>query len=202
MSRGKKSTGFTTSEPLYAVWSTMRARCENPKHNRYHVYGGRGITVCSEWQDYLTFRRWATRSGYKAGLQIDRRNTDGNYEPGNCYWTSAKQQQRNRRNNRLVTAYGITKTLADWADDPRCVVPYKVLWERLQDGKEFKEALTTPMRRRGGYRLIEAFGESKSVTEWLDDPRCQPTSVAVLWKRINDGWPSEAAITRPVRGRR
>jgi hypothetical protein len=201
MARGKKSEGFRTSEPLYAVWSVMHARCENPKHNRYHVYGGRGISVCSQWADYLEFRRWASKSGYRRGLQIDRRNTGGNYSPENCHWTSPKHQQRNRRNNRLVTYAGVTKTLADWADDPRCVVPYKMLWERLQDGWDFDRALTQPQRRDGGYRLIIAWGEEKSITEWLADPRCPGLKHQTLWQRINIGWPPERAISMATRGR-
>ena len=73
-----------------------------------------------------------------------------------------------------------------------------MLWERLEDGWEFGKALTTPQRRKGGYRMIEAFGESKSVTEWVSDPRCS-VKLSTLWKRINDGWPAERAITTAVR---
>ena len=201
MARGKKNPEINTKEPLYAVWGTMKARCENPKHNRYHIYGGRGITVCDEWHDYLTFRKWATKAGYRSGLQIERVNTDGNYEPSNCEWRSAKDQQRNRRNNRIITYKGVSKSLAEWADDPRCTVPYKTLWERLEDGWEFEDALTRPQRRQGGYRLISAWNEEKSVTEWLADPRCPGLKHQTLWKRINDGWPSERAISTPTRGR-
>lgn len=201
MTRGKQSLEFSTSEPLYAVWNTMRARCENPKHNRYHVYGGRGITVCDEWRDFTRFRSWASRSGYRRGLQIDRVNTDGHYEPSNCEWRSPRDQQRNRRNNRIVTFAGVSKPLAAWADDPRCTVPYKVLWERLEDGWEFERALITSQRRKDGWRLIEAFGESKSVAEWVNDPRCPGLKLQTLWKRINDGWPSERAITTSIRVR-
>jgi hypothetical protein len=197
--RGKKDPAFSTSEPLHAVWRAMLARCENPKQNRYHHYGGRGITVCPEWHDYTRFRSWASRTGYRKGLQLDRLDNDGNYAPSNCAWRSPKDQQRNRRNNRIITFQGVSKPLAEWADDPRCVVAYKVLWERLEDGWDFAAALTTPQRRKGGYRLIEAFGESKSVTEWVNDPRCQAGSVKTLWNRVNLGWPPERAITAPVR---
>ena len=201
MSRGKKNPEFSTSEPLYGVWNTMRARCESPKHNRYHIYGGRGITVCAEWQDYTKFRSWASRSGYRSGLQIERVDTNGNYEPSNCEWRSPKDQQRNRRNNRIVTYKGVSKPLAAWADDYRCVVPYKVLWGRLEEGWEFEKALITPQRRTGGYRLITAFGETKSVTEWVNDPRCGAGTVKTLWKRINDGWPAERAVSTQLRRR-
>lgn len=187
--------------PLYPVWKTMIARCENPGHNRYHRYGGRGITVCAEWRDFDEFARWASKSGYRKGLQIDRINTDGNYEPSNCRWATSRDQNRNRSNNRLVTYSGVTKTLAEWADDPRSEVPYSVLWERMKDGWDFEDALTTPQRRKNGYRVIAAFGEEKSITEWTTDERCPDVPLSTMWKRINDGWSPERAISVPVRGR-
>jgi hypothetical protein len=190
-----------SSHPLYPVWKTMIARCENPGHNRYHRYGGRGIEVCEEWHDFTEFSKWSVKSGYKKGYQIDRINSDGNYDPDNCRWTTSKVNNNNRSNNRIVVYKGVSKTLSDWSSDPRSQVTYKVLWERLQDGWEFERALTTPMRRKGGYRVVEAFGEEKSLTEWVDDPRCQVTSVKTLWKRINDGWSPESALTRPTRRR-
>jgi hypothetical protein len=190
-----------SKEPLYAVWNTMLARCENEKHNRYHRYGGRGISVCDQWHDYSEFRRWASKSGYKKGLQIDRINTDGDYCPRNCRWTTSKQNNRNRSNNRMVTYEGVTKSLAEWADDRRCAVPYKVLWERLQDGWEFQRALTSGQRRKNGYRVIHAFGQDKSISEWVADDRCPDVAASTVWKRINDGWPPERAISTPVKGR-
>lgn len=188
-----------SQEPLYAVWKTMLARCYNPKHNRYALYGGRGITVTEEWFEYPAFRKWATGSGYKLGLQIDRINPDGAYEPANTRWTTPKDQQRNRRNNRLETYQGRTMTLAEWAEQKECVVPYKVLWERLKDGWKFHQALTTPLRRTGGYRMISAFGEEKSISEWCADPRCGGATLATIWKRLNSGWSPERAIATPTR---
>jgi hypothetical protein len=158
--------------------------------------------VCDDWKVFDQFKRWAHRSGYRKGLQIDRVNGDGNYEPDNCRWATPKDQNRNRSNNRLITYEGVTKSLAEWADDPRCVVSYKVLWERLQDGKTFEEALVTPERRKNGYRVLQAFGESKSITEWVEDSRCGGASLQTMWKRINDGWTPERAISAPVRGGR
>lgn len=190
----------SSKEPLYGVWNQMLARCYNPNHNRYHRYGARGIKVVTEWHDYLTFKAWATgEGGYSNGLQIDRVNTDGDYAPENIRWTSAKNQQRNRSNNRTVSWVGETKTLADWAEDPRCSVPYKVLWDRMSRGWTFDRAMRTPLRNPSGYRQVTALGETKGLQEWVDDPRSGVTSVKTLWKRLNDGWPEEKAVLVPTR---
>lgn len=88
----------TKNEKLYNVWLRMKSRCNNPKVDNYKYYGGRGITVCEEWQhDYTAFRNWALSNGYQEGLSIDRINVNGNYEPNNCRWISMAEQQKNKR---------------------------------------------------------------------------------------------------------
>ena len=82
---------------LYRVWGDMRSRCRNPNHRAYKYYGGRGITICAEWDDYTAFRDWAFAHGYREGLTIDRINNDGNYEPGNCRWITMAEQNKNKR---------------------------------------------------------------------------------------------------------
>jgi len=62
----------------------MIQRCTNPKHKHYNSYGGRGITVCKEWESFEAFLDWALKNGYSDTLEIDRKENDGNYEPGNC----------------------------------------------------------------------------------------------------------------------
>lgn len=84
---GLAATGVRSS--LYNSWQNMKARCTNPKHPKYHRYGGRGITVCPEWNDIRGFAAWAYSAGWAAGLQIDRVDNDGNYDPSNCHWVSA-----------------------------------------------------------------------------------------------------------------
>jgi len=102
---------------LYGIWGKMKQRCQNPKDSNFKAYGGRGIKVCAEWQDYRNFSAWAKLNGYSDDLTIDRKDNDKGYSPENCRWTDAKAQANNRRNNRMVTYKGITQTLQQWADE-------------------------------------------------------------------------------------
>ena len=85
-----------TKHPLYSVWSGMRSRCNNPNCGHFHRYGGRGITICSEWDSAQIFIEWAVKAGWKPGLQLDRTNNDGNYCPENCRFVTALVNSNNR----------------------------------------------------------------------------------------------------------
>lgn len=108
--RGNKSR-------LYGIWSRMRQRCSDPGTEDYERYGGRGITVCEEWQDFQAFHDWACANGYRDDFSIERIDNDGDYEPDNCKWIPMERQARNKRNNHLVSFQGKTKTLAEWAEE-------------------------------------------------------------------------------------
>jgi len=82
---------------IYKIWIDMRQRCSNEKKSDYHYYGGRGIVVCNEWNDFVVFNEWAIKNGYSDTLTIDRKDNDGNYEPFNCRWVARNIQARNTK---------------------------------------------------------------------------------------------------------
>jgi len=93
----------------------MIQRCHSPKNKSYQRYGARGISVCQEWRD--SFEAFSDYMGPRPiGLTIDRKNSVGNYEPGNVRWATYTEQARNTRRNHLHTINGETKCLAEWCE--------------------------------------------------------------------------------------
>lgn len=84
----------------YRTWASLRTRCINKKSPGYRDYGARGITVCARW---VSFENFLADMGERPSLSssIERRNNDGDYEPGNCYWSTAERQAQNRRSTKL-----------------------------------------------------------------------------------------------------
>lgn len=137
-----------TGTKLFNVWVKMRERCTNANSKDYPRYGGRGITVCDEWQnDFITFYDWAMANGYADDLTIDRIDNDKGYSPKNCRWATHKEQANNRCTNIFLTYDGDTFTLAQWAE--KSGIAWDTLSKRLfRYGWSVEKALTTPARKQ------------------------------------------------------
>ena len=99
------STHSSSKRSLYVIWTRMKQSCYDVNYTNYDIYGGKGIIVCDEWvNDYSAFEEWAYTNGYKEGLRIKRLNTNDNFTPQNCCFTSGK----------LITINGVSKTLLQW----------------------------------------------------------------------------------------
>lgn len=81
--------------PEYHSWASMMTRCYNPTREYFHLYGGRGITVCDRWKTFTNFL--ADMGARPEGKSLDRIDVNGNYEPENCRWATAKEQRDNIR---------------------------------------------------------------------------------------------------------
>lgn len=130
-----------TRTSLYKKWSGIKSRCNNSNMQDYRYYGARGITYSPEWEDYRNFKEWALSSGYQDGLEIDRIDPDGNYEPSNCRWVTHRQQDYNKRNTLRYKGEPL-KLLCQ-----RLGVDYGRVWKRIKrDGWSVEKALTTPVK--------------------------------------------------------
>jgi hypothetical protein len=134
----------------------MRNRCNNPNATKYSRYGGRGISICTEWDNFEVFERWAFANGYELGLTLDRINNNGDYCPANCRWVNNKIQSNNRSNNYIIDYNGTTQNLQQWCDE--LGLPYTAIYARLRIGWSFDKAVSTPITRAkeysyGGYTL-------------------------------------------------
>mgnify|MGYP006921364745 CR=1 FL=1 len=128
--------------PFYKAWGRMKERCNNPNFNKYSNYGGRGIKYSEQWEKYKNFEK-DMLSSWKQGLSLDRIDVNGNYCKENCRWITMKEQQNNRRDNRVVEYAGQEKTLAEWAEILE--LPYGTIHRRLTHGMSVEMAFDTPL---------------------------------------------------------
>lgn len=127
----------------YSVWHGIKQRCLNPNDPAFRNYGGRGIELCDEWKhSFMSFYSWAMKNGYQDDLTIDRKDTDGNYEPGNCTWSTRKEQQNNLRNNTSFVFKGKRQTIHQWAAEIN--ISPRTLQSRVRYGWSTERLLTTP----------------------------------------------------------
>jgi hypothetical protein len=116
-----------------SIWRAMKARCHNPKTKKYRIYGSRGIKVCDEWRN--SFETFYKDMGPRPGPEysVERKDNNGNYEPGNCKWATPIEQGNNRSDNVLITINERTQTLTQWCEE--FGISYKTVWYRLRSAE-------------------------------------------------------------------
>lgn len=171
MNSGEKSVLYIhggTGTRLFKIWSSMRERCYRKSHMHYRDYGGRGIGICDAWNDFAVFREWALTNGYADDLSIDRIDFNGNYSPDNCRWVTMKEQQNNKRSNRLVEYRGKTYTLTQLAE--KSGLNKTTLKERLNMGWCVEDAVNRPVRlRTRGWRMSSCGADLRGEPDDRDD---------------------------------
>jgi len=137
-----------TKTRLYKIWRNIKTRCLNKNNKHYKDYGGRGITICEDWKnDFMSFYNWAITNGYKEDLTIDRIDVNGNYEPSNCRWADRTIQNKNKRNNHLITYNGETHCVAEWSGILE--INLRTLWSRIINYNwPIEKIFETPVRKR------------------------------------------------------
>jgi len=136
------TTHGNTNKRLFRIWKQMIKRCTNPKHNRYHLYGAKGIKVCDIWlNNFSAFENWSLVNGYKDNLSIVRINTEGDYKPSNCRWSTAAEQNRNYSRN--------IKYKGECAIDAakRLGGNVHLVTKRVALGWTLEKAFTTPLKK-------------------------------------------------------
>ena len=180
----KRRTHGKTNTRLYGVWCHIKERCKSPNCPAYKNYGGRGICVCDEWDsDFQAFYDWALENGYKDGLTIERIDVNGDYCPGNCCWITFDEQQRNKRNIRVVEIEGEKVTLKEACR--RLNLPYKAVDLRVtRYGMSIEEAISTPF-----------VDKSKSLAQKCKD---HGLPYGTILARVKSGWSEERALLEPI----
>lgn len=148
--------------PFYRCWICMRQRCTDPNVPAYKNYGGRGISVCDEWNDFEKFKEDMYESynihfnkhGRK-NTTLDRVNVNGNYCIDNCVWATKAEQSINKRNNRFIEFNGETKTMTEWAKEFN--VTSQSIYRRSEHG--------TPIDKKHYKNIVEINGKQMSLME-------------------------------------
>ena len=125
-------------------WVNMIDRCDNPDNSMYHRYGGRGITVCSDWYDFFKYLK-DLPSGYFHKAELDRTDNNGNYDPSNVRWATKQQNCANREVSRIIEFNGVSQCASGWAR--HIGINISSLIERM-DNWSLEDALTMPKGTR------------------------------------------------------
>ncbi len=179
---GKRTHGKSQSR-LYAVWKGMKQRCNDPNSDNYYRYGGRGISVCFEWEsDFTAFEKWAMENGYdetapQGKFTVDRINNDGNYEPSNCRLVDMKTQYHNRN---------LPKSIKEISEEHG--LTYDAVRQRMKKGASIEDALKKPLRKKVRVLINRQYKTAKELSKESGVP--EPT----IYYRVKIGLSGEDVI--------
>lgn len=177
-------TTQNVSKRLKQTYTNMKQRCYYPKDKAYKYYGEKGVKVCDEWlNDRNKFYEWALNNGYQENLTIDRKNTDGNYEPDNCRWITHKEQQSNKSNNVFFEYNGEVKTASQWSQETG--IGFKTLLKRLENGEDINKEHFIKVEIDGKIKTLKELSEESGISYWT------------LIDRFYAGWNSENLLDEP-----
>lgn len=124
----------------YKIWAGMIDRCENPSNDRFYRYGKLGVS--KRWHDFNKF--YSDMGDPPDGMSLDRINNNKGYSKENCRWATGKDQQRNRKSNRIVKFKGKTQCIAAWADELN--MSWILLYSRIKRGWSIERAFYQPKK--------------------------------------------------------
>ena len=141
-------------ERIYNVYRSMLQRCNDSNHWLYPRYGGRGITVCDEWNgNPLVFKKWAINNGYNETLTLDRIDNNKGYSPDNCRFVTKKENMNNKSNTVFLTINGEKIALMDAAK--KYNIDHTVLSQRVKKLRwNHTKAVSTPVRKLKRRKIV------------------------------------------------
>lgn len=183
---------------LRRILSGMYRRCYIPKTIGFAYWGGRGIKICPEWfneetglLNYRNFFLWAYENGYRADYQIDRIDNNKGYSPSNCRWVTSSQNNRNKRNNKILNFRGEELCQKEMAE--KYGMDVFSLHNRLFNGWTLERALLEPIAP--SERLITYNGETHNLAEW---GRILGIGGDTIKDRLSCGWSVERTLSTPL----
>lgn len=181
---------------LRSIYNGMRLRCYNENSINYKYYGGKGVTICDEWLlSFENFFDWAINNGYNENLTIDRTDSEKEYSPDNCKWSTKKEQAYNRGMSVKLTLNERTMYMTEWAEELE--IDKKILSWRYNNGWSDEEILSRPRDYKESKLLLN--GETHSMSEWS---RITGIKVATISDRMKKGWSVEDALTKSPNDRK
>lgn len=180
---GLRQTSF------YSVWRNIKRRCLKIKDKQYKDYGGRGIKICDKWLDFRSFQNDMFPT-YRKGLQINRINNNGNYEPSNCKWVTQKENCNNKNNNHLIEFNRQKLNLTQWSE--KTGISFSALMYRIKAKWSVDKMLST-LSNDGKW---EYKGERKTLREWANIYRINFNTLKAYVRGSNPRMSLEEAIER------